>query len=225
MQPITLPPSIEAVMTEYRDYNAGIDPDTKLSGDVQSKVKVYQDPSNRYYASNPGVKEALSIRQMFTDSIAQATTDAQAEAGIEAEAAGPSAPPAPEPKAKRKRKRKRKTSCTPPAPEPEPEPEPAPAPERKQKRKRKRKTSSAPTQPKAGRAPVHCPEVSDNEFTLVYHYTSSEDESDVKFQAGSLERANKREKERHEETLLDSADDDNPLESTCLSKTLEKQSL
>ncbi|XP_033933792.1 uncharacterized protein [Pseudochaenichthys georgianus] len=94
MQPITLPPSIEAVMAEYRDYNAGIDPDTKLSGDVQSKVKVYQDPSNRYYACNPGDKEALGIRHMFTDSIAQATMDAQAEAVIEAEAAGPSAPPA-----------------------------------------------------------------------------------------------------------------------------------
>ncbi|KAK5917628.1 hypothetical protein CgunFtcFv8_002459 [Champsocephalus gunnari] len=206
MQPITLPPSIEAVMTENRDYNAGIDPDTTLSEDVPSKVKRCQDPSNRYDASNPGVKEALGIRHMFTDSIAQATMDAQAEAGIEAEAAGP-----PAPKAKRKRKRKPKTSSTPPAPEPE----------------RKRKTSSAPTQHKAGRAPAHCPEVSDNEFTLVYHNTSSEDESDVKFQAGSLERANTRERERHEQAPLDSADDDsdNPLESTCLSKTLEKQSL
>ncbi|KAI4800289.1 hypothetical protein KUCAC02_013334 [Chaenocephalus aceratus] len=38
MRHITLPPSMEAVMTEYRDYNAGIDPDTKLSENVQSKV-------------------------------------------------------------------------------------------------------------------------------------------------------------------------------------------
>ncbi|KAI4800292.1 hypothetical protein KUCAC02_013337, partial [Chaenocephalus aceratus] len=38
MRHITLPPSMEAVMTEYRDYNAGIDSDTKLSENVQSKV-------------------------------------------------------------------------------------------------------------------------------------------------------------------------------------------
>ncbi|XP_010793018.1 uncharacterized protein, partial [Notothenia coriiceps] len=171
----TLLPSMD--MTEYRDYNAGIDPDTKLSENVQPKVKRYQDPSNRYYASNPGVKEALGIRHMFTDSIAQATMDAQAEAGIEPEAAGPSAAP---------------------APEPEP--------------KAKRKTSSAPAQPKAGRAPAHCPEFSssDDELILVYHDTTSdpsEDEADAEFQAGLLERANKREKEPNE-TLLDSADDD-----------------
>ncbi|KAK5920101.1 hypothetical protein CgunFtcFv8_023941 [Champsocephalus gunnari] len=107
MRYITLPPSMEAVMTEYRYYNAGVDPDTKLSENVRSKVKRYQDPSkrevllrfmchdlrtsNRYYASNPGVKEALGIRYMFQQSFAQATMDAQAEAGMEPEAAGPSA--------------------------------------------------------------------------------------------------------------------------------------
>ncbi|KAI4800627.1 hypothetical protein KUCAC02_009554 [Chaenocephalus aceratus] len=224
MQYITLPPSMEAVMTEYRYYNAGVDPDTKLFENVRSKtikrelqgcldhlhrdvtvhqfhvkrrkldslpgygdlekclsasvkripelldrmerspsvepryllygyfslhwsllyghhagvytnmflnlawtdlglqgsishtllctaladtVKRYQDPSkrevlsrfmchdlrtsNRYYASNPGVKEALGIRYMFQQSFAQATMDAQAEAGMEPEAAGPSA--------------------------------------------------------------------------------------------------------------------------------------
>ncbi|KAI4800297.1 hypothetical protein KUCAC02_013342 [Chaenocephalus aceratus] len=146
MRHITLPPSMEAVMTEYRDYNAGIDPDTKLEvtvhqfhvkrrkldslpsyGDLEKclsasvkriihvkasgvdshtllctaladTVKRYQDPSNRevlsrfmchdlrtanrYYACNPGVKEALGIRYMFQQSFAQATMDAQAEAGI-----------------------------------------------------------------------------------------------------------------------------------------------
>ncbi|KAK5909112.1 hypothetical protein CesoFtcFv8_003072 [Champsocephalus esox] len=106
--------------------------------------------------------------------------DAQAEAGIEPGAAGPSAAP---------------------APEPEPEP------------KAKPKTSSAPAQPKAGRAPAHCPEFSsssDDELTRVYQDTTSdpsEDEADAEFQAGLLERANKREKEPNE-SLLDSADDD-----------------
>ncbi|KAK5877667.1 hypothetical protein CesoFtcFv8_025150 [Champsocephalus esox] len=90
---------MEAVMTDYWYYNAGIDPDTTLSENVQSKVKRYQDPSNRevlsrfmchdlrtvnrYYASNPGVKEALGIRYMFQQSFAQATMDAQAKAGID----------------------------------------------------------------------------------------------------------------------------------------------
>ncbi|KAJ4935419.1 hypothetical protein JOQ06_016952 [Pogonophryne albipinna] len=179
-------------------------------------VKRYQDPSNRevlsrfmchdlrtanrYDASNPAVKEALGIRYMFQQSFAQATMDAQAEARIEPEAAGPSTAPAPKPE---------------------------------RKPKAKRKTSSAPAQRKAGRAPAHCPEFSsssssDDELTLVYQDTTSdpsEDEADAEFQAGLLERANKREKEPNE-TLLDSADDDSdsPLESTCLSKTLQKQS-
>ncbi|KAI4791015.1 hypothetical protein KUCAC02_034263, partial [Chaenocephalus aceratus] len=38
MRHITLPPSMEAVMTEYQYYNTGIDPDTKLSENVQSTV-------------------------------------------------------------------------------------------------------------------------------------------------------------------------------------------
>ncbi|KAJ4935417.1 hypothetical protein JOQ06_016950 [Pogonophryne albipinna] len=183
---------------------------------TQPRVKRYQDPSNRevlsrfmchdlrtanrYDASNPAVKEALGIRYMFQQSFAQATMDAQAEARIEPEAAGPSTAPAPKPE---------------------------------RKPKAKRKTSSAPAQRKAGRAPAHCPEFSsssssDDELTLVYQDTTSdpsEDEADAEFQAGLLERANKREKEPNE-TLLDSADDDSdsPLESTCLSKTLQKQS-
>ncbi|KAI4789954.1 hypothetical protein KUCAC02_034923 [Chaenocephalus aceratus] len=128
---------------------------TLLRTALADTVKRYQDPSN--------CEEALGIRYMFQQLFAQATMDAQAEAGIEPGAAGPSAAP---------------------APEPEPKP----------------KASSAPAQREAGRAPAHCPEFSssDDELTLVYQDTTSdpsEDEADAEFQAGLLERANKREKE------------------------------